>query len=133
MPFDSYSLAREITRPVNSTQVRVLAMQAQMNRLSPLPRLMSEDEVTLFAAAEEAGAVIAPRLLREHLSGKPCCPFQFEGCHLFAEDMDSAWIVEAVEKACERRDAFCRRVESGDLAEVVARIDARNAAQRKVA
>lgn len=131
MPDGSFlNTAREITRPALSTQSPVLKLQAQMHRLSPLPRLLNEDEVTILEAAVDAGAVIVPRLLRDFLSGKGGSPFQFESCHIHVEDAGSAWIVEAVQKARARRDAFYASLENGPLSEVVARIRAR---ERKAA
>ena len=82
---------------------------AGMDARLPLPRALSEEEIAFMAGAREAGAVIVPRKLREFLAGArgpDAYPIQFEGCHLFLEDMDNEVIVAAVEQACAKRDAW---------------------------
>jgi hypothetical protein len=96
-----------------------------------LARALTEDELNLFAAALDAGAVMVPRLLRDYLAGASCCPFQFELCWVHAEDMGDPEQVERGRKYSAMRDGFYERVRSGDLAAVVARID--GASTRKAA
>jgi len=102
---------------------QVRQLEADMGRLAPLARPLTDDEATLFAAAVEAGGVIVPRKLRALLAGESCWPVQFEGCYVPAEDADSAWVRKTVAKNTARRDAFFDRVESGDLRVVLERIN----------
>lgn len=108
-----------------------LKLQSQMAALRPLPRTLTDDEVTFFSAAIDAGATLVPRLLRDYLSGVSCIPFQFEGCSASIWPGDE-WAQPYVAAARVKRDAFLARWRNGDLAQVVARINAASA-QREAA
>ena len=111
--------------PTPDGRTAFLNLCANAKARFPALRFPTDDEAVLFGAALDAGAALVPARLREYLGGAAVLPIQWEGCHLFLEDMGNAAIEAAVTGARAARDAYLRRVREGDLRATAERVGGR--------
>jgi hypothetical protein len=111
-----------------------LKQVARLAAFNAAHRSPTAAETRLIAEAIDAGATVPGFKWREYFGGETrALPVQFEGCHLFCEDMGNPAVEEPVALARDARDHFLSRVKAGDLKALAEQIDAEAEARALVA